>query len=269
MMRSPRTWHLIAVLAVLVIVALGWFLGASPLLQQAAAADQSRAQVQQQNAQQRTVLASMRGQYDKLDELQAQMASLQLSVPGTADLDDFFDQVAAIASASGASITSITAGEAQPYGLTAGGSGTPAKSAASSTPQPTSSATPAASATPAPAATAAAPVAAAPKTPTGDLASKLYVVPIDISLSSGPSQVTAFVNGLQTGKRLILVSSMAYTSSPAGGTVSGFVFVVHDPSASAASPSPTSSPTSTGVATPAPTPSSTNRTPGPAPTPTK
>ncbi len=248
-MNSPRTWHLITGLAVVVIVALGWFLGASPLLQQAATADASRLQVQQQNQQQRIVLTSMQGQYQKLDQLKAQMAGLQLSVPGTADLDDFFDQVSAIASSSGASISSITAGEAQPYGAT---SGTGSSSKSSATSQPPPSATPAPSGAPVPAPTPTVPTAATAKAPSGDLASKLYVIPIDITLTSGSDQVTAFVDGLQNGKRLILVSSMAFTSSPDGGTVSGYIFVVHDASAP---PSPTPSATPTPTATPSVSPS--------------
>lgn len=253
MMNSPRTWHLFAVLAAVVILALGWVLGASPLLGQAAAADQSRAQVEQQNQQQRALLVSMQGQYRDLDKLKAKMAALQLSVPGTADLDDFFDQVAAGAAATGASISSITAGEARPYGTSSSSTG-----GASSAPQPAPTATAAPSASPAapaPSPTPAAPGTVTGKAPTGDLASKLFVVPIDITLTSGMDQMVAFVDRLQRGPRLMLVDSMTVTASPAGGTISGYVFVVHDAGpTSSPSSSPSPLPSATPTATPAPTP---------------
>jgi len=53
---ATRIWTFATVIAIILIVALGWFLGASPLLTQAASANAERLAVEAQNAQARATL---------------------------------------------------------------------------------------------------------------------------------------------------------------------------------------------------------------------
>jgi hypothetical protein len=128
-------------------------------------------------------------------------------------------------------------------------------------------------------ATPAAQSAGTPKTPSGNLAADFYTVAIKIVVENTPQEIIPFVEGLQTGPRLMLVNSVVAAGDPPTTTISGYIFVVHDPSTGAPGALPTATPKPSGTstptpgpsdpATPAPTPSSTGETPGPAPTPTK
>jgi hypothetical protein len=283
MINSPRFWYLVGAVLAAGILVLGWFIGAAPLIAQAAASSTNRLIVAQQNDAQRAALASMKGQYENLDQLKSEMARLQLSVPGTDSSDDFIDRVQALAGKYDISIKNITAGEAQPYGASAadpsGAAATAPKTAA--TPAPSASPTPGATAAPSgpSASTPAVQSAGTPMTPSGPLAADLYTVAIKIVVENTPQEIIPFVEGLQTDARLMLVNSVVAAADPPSTTISGYIFVVHDPSTGApgalpsatpkpgGTPAPTPAPT--GSVTPAPSPSGTASTPGPAPTPTK
>lgn len=283
MINSSRFWYLVGAALAVGILVLGWFLGAAPLMAQAAASGTNRMIVAQQNQAQREALASMQRQYKNLDELKAEMARLQISVPGTDGSDTFIDQVQALAGSTDISINSITVGEAQPYGASAADPSGAAASAPKTPATPAPSASPTSGATAAPGApgtsTAPAQSAGTPKVPSGTLAADFYTVAIKIVVDNTPRQIIPFVEGLQTGPRLMLVNSVASDGENPGTTISGYIFVVHDPSTGApgalpsAMPSPSGTPAPTPTpsdsATPSPSPSSTVQTPGPAPTPTK
>jgi hypothetical protein len=100
-------------------------------------------------------------------------------------------------------------------------------------------------------------------------AANFIAIPIQLAVSGPYANVLDFVNGLQMGPRLFLVTALTTKSStdpkPAPGavdaTVGGFVYVVLDANAAAAkaatpTPTPTPKPKSTPKPTSTPTPTS-------------
>jgi Tfp pilus assembly protein PilO len=120
-MNRNRIWMLGVVLAAVVIVALGWFFGISPTLAQADLATSQAQSADAQNAAQQIALVRLKGQYDKLPELKSDLTKLQTAVPGTANLDDFLDQLQQLAQSTGVTITGFTAAEAALFGAGCGG----------------------------------------------------------------------------------------------------------------------------------------------------
>lgn len=213
-------------LVALVAVALGWVLGISPLLTQADLASSQAQAADSQNAAQQASLVKLKGQYDKLPELRAELEKLQLAVPETANLDDFLDQLQAIAQSTGVTITAFTAAEGTLYG---GGTSATAPAA----PAPTATATPA-------------PGGASATSPSGTTTSasitdRLFSVPVTVAVQGTPEQVMAFTDASQKGIRFFLVTSDQFTgasSAGGGGTLTGFVFVVRDAPAAASATVP-------------------------------
>ncbi|MDQ1588756.1 MAG: hypothetical protein QOJ77_1921 [Microbacteriaceae bacterium] len=268
-MDRNRLW-LIGLVAVMVAVAaLGWVLGIQPQLAAVADADQQRATVQAQNAENEAVLAKLKKDYSSIGELKQQLVSLRQSVPASAEMSTFVTELDALAGAHQVTVKSISVSDAMPY--------TPPAAPAAA---PTSTASPSPTAAPAP-------VAAAPTAPTAPpavtnskiTAANFIAIPIQLSLSGTYSNVLDFVNGLQMGPRLFLVTTLSTTASSgttagAGAvdsSVGGFVYVVLDANAAAAkaatpTPTPTPKPKSTPKPTSTPTPTS-QSTPTTTPTP--
>jgi len=263
-MNSKRIWYLLGGVLAVAIIALGWFLGASPSMSQAALNDQARADVDTQNDAQQAALVTTKAQFARIGDLRAQLATMQLSIPGAADVDDLFDQITAMAASAGTSVTSISAGEAEPYGT----SGAPGSGSAAPAPAP--SATPAPSGTPAPAPTAGAGGATgATAGAAGAAPSDLFMIPVTITLTGGRDAAVAMVDALQSpGHRLMLVNKLTITSSPDSASIGGYVFLVHDASAPADAAAG-SQPAPGATRSAAPSASSAPATPSPTPTSTK
>jgi hypothetical protein len=204
-------------LVALAAVALGWVLGISPLLTQADLASSQAQAADSQNAAQQASLVKLKGQYDKLPELNAELKKLQLAVPETANLDDFLDQLQAIAQSTGVSITTFTAAEGTLYG---GGT-----AAAPAAPAPTPTATPAPGG-------ASATSAASGTTASAGITNRLFSVPVTVAVKGTPEQVMAFTDASQKGIRFFLVTGDQFTGAASAdggtGTLTGFVFVVRD-----------------------------------------
>lgn len=218
-MTANRIWTLGVSLAAVVIVALGWFFAISPALAQADLASSQAKNADAQNAAQRIALVRLKGQYDKLPELRADLTKLQLAVPETSNLDALLDQLQQLAQSTGVIITSFTAAEATPYGGTAA----PAP-AATETPKSTGSSTTT--------------DATAASSPTG-VKDRLFSIPITVAVKGSPEQVMAFTDASQKGSRFFLVTTDTFTGSrdhpeDDGGTLTGYVFVVRDAAAAPA-----------------------------------
>jgi Tfp pilus assembly protein PilO len=261
-MDRNRVW-LIGLVAVMVAVAaLGWLLGIQPQLAAATSADQSRAAVQAQNATNETVLAKLKKDYSSIEELKQQLVSLRQSVPASADMSAFVTELDSLSAAHQITVKTITVSDAMPY--------------TAPVTAPTASASP--SATPTPAPTAAAPAApAAPTAPPAVTNSKItaanfIAIPIQLSLTGPYANVLDFVNGLQMGPRLFLVTTFSTTASSdktasaVDSTVGGYVYVVLDANADKKAAAPTPTPTPKPKATPTPK-STTTPTPTSTPTP--
>lgn len=210
-MTANRMWMLGVSLAAVVIVALGWLFAISPVLAQADLASSQAQSADAQNAAQRIAIVRLKGQYEKLPELRADLAKLQLAVPETSNLDDFLDQLQQLAQSTGVTITNFTADEATPYGGVPGAA-----------PAPTKTETPQADGTP-----------TAPAKSSAGVKDRLFTIPITIVVKGSPGQVMAFTDASQKGNRFFLVTTDAFTGSrdhpeDDGGTLTGFVFVVKD-----------------------------------------
>ncbi len=247
-MDKNRLWIIGSVLAMVIIVALGWFLGIAPQLAGAAAADTQRAGVEAVNAQHRAELARLKRDFSHLGTLNGQLASLSESVPSDSAMPAFVNEINAVASATGVTVTGFSVADAKPYApVQPPGAAAPASSSA--TPSP--SASPAATPTPSP---VPAPVAGMPPVTSPKLtAANFSSLAVTLLVQGDYQQILSFVNGLQEGKRLFLVDGITTTAAPPpSGTssskaatgsdkasISGLVYVVTPTTAATASPAPT------------------------------
>lgn len=250
-MTGNRIWLFGAALATVAILILGWLVGVSPKLGEASQAMSDTASVRAQNLDQEARLATLRDQFERLDEFKAHLDVLRIAIPDAPDLEDFYDFLQNASVSAGVVIKSITAAEASQYGTVAGAPATPAEP---TTPAPTDSSTPV-------------PGTATPPPP-APASSDVYTVRVEIVVTGAPLAVIAFSKIAQLGKRFFLSTALSYDESTVSGTVTGYLFVIPSPDIPLfQKPKPTPAPTPTPTPTPAPTDEPTDE-PTPTPTPT-
>jgi len=222
-----RLWIIGSVAAMVVVVALGLLFGIQPQLTAAVTADQQRQTVAADNATKLAQLHKLESDFKQLPVLKESLKQLAESVPSHPDLAAMISNLDALAAGTGTTIESIAVKDAQPYAppavTPAPASGTPGSTATpTSTPAPTSTA--------APTATPAKPQAPAPVTNSQVTAANFVAIPVTISVNGTYGQALNFVDGLQHGKRLFLVTTFASTKSaeaaapapaPTSGSTSG------------------------------------------------
>lgn len=201
-MSRTRLNLLLAVLAMVVVAVGGFFLAVQPQLTQTAAAREQLQTVEQTNATSRTELARLREQAAQLPAMRQELAALDASVPDRADLPAFIDQLNGVAAATGMTVSSFTASDATAY----------APVAAAPTGDTTASSEPTSTATPAPSASPTAPELV---TNPAITAQNLSIVPVTVAVDGTFDQALAFVKGVQSGKRLFLITTI--TSSEQSG----------------------------------------------------
>lgn len=211
---SNRLWVLGTVLVSIAIVVLGWFLGISPRLAEAEAASAEAASVDSQNLAQEAAIAMLKEQFADLDTLKSDLKKLQISIPATASTDKFFDQIVSAASTNSVVLDNITALEGAVYG----GSVDPAAATDPNAVQPPDS------------------TASDPNTTASGLDSSLtgrfFTVGISIKVLGDADPVYAFVESLQKGGRLFLLTDVNFTTDgEPGATLTGFLYVVTDAAA--------------------------------------
>lgn len=194
-MNSKRIWTLIGALVAGAVLVLGWFVGLSPLLSQAATADAEREEVEQVNATELAKLEQMKAQYSKIGSLRVSLANLRVSLPAEADTDFVYGLLGGIQGSTGANVATITTGEAVPYGAAdASATAESASGAVSSVPS-------------------------------------LYTVPLTVTFDSvETAKVLAFADAMQSSPRLFLVTGV--TGDGAGSsTITAYMFVLYDENA--------------------------------------
>jgi hypothetical protein len=255
-MNTNRIFALGTVVAIAAIVGLGWFVGLSPLLASAALADQERLMVEQTNQAQQATLASMKSDFERLDEIVADLDALRVAIPSEVDSDVIYAYLARIQDGVPVRVETIITGEAVPYGVSAD----------------------APDAVPGEAGT------------TAGVAQfeGLYTIPVTITFPRGTdaADIITLVGAMQNGPRIFLVTAITRPASSDGsaGTVTAYMFVMaerddtpgssagdHDPSLDryirgaiarwgsqgepgSDAPTPAPTPEQTGESTPAPTP---------------
>ena len=227
-----------AALAIGVVVVLGWMLGISPKLSEARAARTDLVAAEAQNTVFEAQLATLKEQYKSIDSLRSELADLRQAVPNGPDMPDFVGHLDDIAEANGVTLASITVSDAQPY--------VPMVAAPAAEAQPAPGAPADDTATAAPvdaAATAATAEAAAVPAPVVNplvTAENFVAVPISLSIEGTYDDVVKFVQGLQQGQRLVMVTafntSAVADSGKVIGSITAFVYVLLDSPTSALTP---------------------------------
>lgn len=212
-MNKNRMWVIGAVLAMVVLVAGGWIIGISPQLTSVASANRDRATVIASNSRNEILLAKLKRDYENIDALKNQVSTLHQSVPATADVSSFVTELNSLANARKVTLKSINVSDARAYTPTTQAAA--AKTTTSSSPQTN------------------------PKITT----TNFVTIPVTIGVTGDYSKVLDFVNDVQLGRRLFLVStfsSMGATNSKgvkgspttSGGsqrvdsTIAGFMYVL-------------------------------------------
>jgi len=206
-MTTTRWWITGAVLAMAVIVALGWVLGFEPRLSEARAADDERAQVEAVNASYEGVLVNLEKLNEDLPALTRELDGLRAALPSNAQVSTLFGQLNVLAARSGVALTAITAGVPASFA-----SGEPVAEAP---------------AAPAEGEEAVAPVEEEPAPATLE---NFVSVPISVTATGEQAGVLEFVELVQFGTRLFLVEGLTVVNDEEGGTVTieGMVYVLTD-----------------------------------------
>lgn len=108
-MSILRMWVIGAVLLSIVILGLGWLLGISPRLADAATADEERQNVELVNVGYEATLLELRELSENLPALQAELDGLRQEIPELPELSTLLGQLNDLAEASGVQINEITA----------------------------------------------------------------------------------------------------------------------------------------------------------------
>jgi Tfp pilus assembly protein PilO len=220
MSASNRLWTIGAVTVMIIVLVAGWFLAAQPFLTAAAAADAERAGIEAQNTAQEAEIARLTEEDKDISTIQAKYKDLLASIPSSSNTAAFIDGLNGLAASSGLQVTGITVSESMSYTV------------------PASAATPTDTATPDPASTA----PPAPTVPTGSVAAtsplitpeNFVGIKVGVDLKGGYQQVLSFVQGLQSGKRLVLVTGFTSTANADDpGVVTahldGLIYVIKQP----------------------------------------
>ena len=226
-MDRNRLWVLGAIALMGITALLGWMIGISPNLKAASAANADRLIVEQQNADADAKLAELKKQFEGIGTLKNDLASVRMAVPEGAAIPAFLRQLDTLTSQNDVRLTDFSVGDAERY--------TPA---AIEAPVAEEEAAPvaedAAAAATTPATVAAAPTL--PAAPSGITGENFVAVPITVSIEGSYSKLLDYLDGLQKGERLALVTSLETTTvSPDISTakIAAYIYVLLNPASAA------------------------------------
>ena len=190
-MNKINLWILGASAIIFAIVGGGWSLGIAPQLAIASNENHDLANVVSFNDKNQLLISKLRKDYEKIDELKNQLNDLQMSVPSNANLSTFILELNLLADKEKVTVKSIQFSDARPYSpaiQTSNASGIPV-------PPPL--------------------LTNAKITP-----ANFVIIPLQISVTGIYSKVLKFVNDVQVGQRLTLISTLSSTG-PIGTNSSG------------------------------------------------
>lgn len=193
-MNDTRLWAVVATILMVAVGVFGFFVGIQPQLAAAATARQSQLTVAAQNALNEVALAGLKADAENMSELQETLAEARLSIPARANLSSFLQQLSDLGARAGVTVVSLATQDA--FGFV-----------------------------PAP--------EYADVVPAGISAERFVVIPIQIEVVGPRESVLAFIELVQTGDRLVLVTELSLDrdgddASVARSTMSGQVYVLLD-----------------------------------------
>ena len=172
----------------------GWFLEIAPQLSIVSTVHKDHANVLALNAKNQLLLTKLKADFQNIGPLKSQLDRLSISVPPSANISAFISEVNSMANAHKTTIKSLIVSDAKPYTLSApppSDNGIKEPSSPQSNPKITSA--------------------------------NFVVIPIQITASGQYTNVLDFINSIQMGQRLFLISALSSTGSMggnAGGAVS-------------------------------------------------
>lgn len=211
-MSTSRIWAIGCALVVTVSIALGWVLGASPLLAAAKLADEAREAAEAQNTAYSQELVILKDQFEGIDELKDQLGDLRSELPSGTALPNYLNQLSTEAQQHSVILTSITTADAVAYAPTAAEA--PVVEAPAADAEAPADDAAAATAEPAPVEGAGVPVTSPLVT-----AENFIAIPITLAFDGGYDNVLAFVESLQKGTRLTAVTAFSTTKEDAAAAV--------------------------------------------------
>jgi hypothetical protein len=203
--QTERAWLIGGGIAAFVLLLIGYFFFVSPERSNTSSVDAQVATTQQQNAQLKARLDTLREQNQNLDKFRAELAKARLALPATSGVSDFLRSLQALGGATHTDVTSLTVG--QPVAVTPIANSTPGAPAAPS-------ASPSASPSPGAGSAVGAPIPAA---------APVYNLAITASVSGSAGALDNFLEQLQAVQpRAVLITQIAETTGAvtSGGTAS-------------------------------------------------
>lgn len=212
-MDKNRMWILGSAIVMVGVLVLGWFIGIQPQLAAKALNDVQRYSVEAENGATEAALTVLKADFDNIDALRTELATLRGSIPAVAGISAFLTEVDAIRASSETTVTSISVADPVAYTMPATAvvvPEVPAEVPAEGTeaePEETTD-------------------AVAPEVPTGPVAplvptdpaiteGNFVAIPISLVIEGSYASGLDFVDKLQHGTRLFMVTN--FTSSPRDG----------------------------------------------------
>jgi Tfp pilus assembly protein PilO len=215
---SNRYWIFGTAVIVIAVAALGWFLGIQPALQQAAATDAARADVEAQNAQYELQLAQLREDYENIDALRAEVETLRLAIPNHADYEGFIAEINGLAAGTATTVTNVVIGDASWY-MAAPTSATPPAEVVEEAP---ADGTAAGAGDTAAAAAEGEQVIPLPNADGSVNGSNFIAIPVQLTVTG---EYLQFIRALQADQRLFLVTGFS-AADGTPPTINGLLYVL-------------------------------------------
>ena len=173
-----------AFLLIIAIIAGGWFLEISPQRAITSNLNSERANVLALNSKNQLLLTQLKKEYQNIAPLKSQLDLLNRSIPPTANVSAFISELNSTANTYNVTIKSIVVSDAKPYALAAQA---PATNGTKEPPAPDSN--------------------------LKINSANFVIIPLQISISGKDADVLDFVNGIQKGQRLFLISTFTSAGS--------------------------------------------------------
>jgi len=252
-MDRNRIKLIIAVVSGVAVLALGFFLGVQPQLSATSAALEQKSGIDQQNEGIRAAVEQLIAENEGLAGLEADRDARFASVPDEPDMPTLIRQLDQMAGEAGTQVTAFTTADPVSYAAPASATAPAAEAAPAAGSESTEGTAPADAAAAAPA-EAAVPTAPTTVTDPAVTAANFSTIAVTVDVAGSYDQALDFVDRLQKGPRLFLVTTITSSEPEEGAqgvaaqgqtwTVGGLVFVLQDgDTASADGDAPSTAPT--------------------------